>query len=241
MEWDLAVTARCLEEDLGLSGWLDPDGIRASDNEAVSCFHAMRAQQPVGVEHVVSLREDVYSLHCGQSRGATWYDEDQRVVWLLAYGLHRSGSRNDAYTKFVRLARNDALFPTEDDYFRIFTWRDEQIGASLTKEASALVAVAKNEPGREIRALVGDAISVSLVIDTVEESGKSASCLHVAISMAFRQAMPFDLPKEWILLVLAGFFPDSNLQALMGESHRHFPTRELDANEISFMDCWGDL
>lgn len=95
----LRVTARCLEEDL--------DGTTAADaerpvgelaHELVQKFVSMRSQDPKGVEKVQPLQNasEVYTLHAGRWRGATWHDAGNNAVWLLAGRLHRSGAPDDA-------------------------------------------------------------------------------------------------------------------------------------------------
>jgi hypothetical protein len=65
----------------------------------------MRSQDPKGVEKVQPLQNasEVYTLHAGRWRGATWHDLDNNTVWLLAGRLHRSGAPDDASPNFKDL------------------------------------------------------------------------------------------------------------------------------------------
>src|SRR4051794_16053368 len=83
--WTLAVTRRCARDDLRISGnWRD----HSESNDVIRAFLSRRGQSPVGQERIEVLiplvQPPCYSLHVGDGRSATWFDEDESVVWLLA-------------------------------------------------------------------------------------------------------------------------------------------------------------
>jgi hypothetical protein len=88
-EWELRLTRRCLEEHLGRSpdtNFGDLVGV-----EIIKAFIARRRERHDNTREVAPLTsgKTVWRLSRGHDhRGATWYDPDDKVVWLLAYGLH---------------------------------------------------------------------------------------------------------------------------------------------------------
>jgi hypothetical protein len=123
-EWELRLTRRCLEEDLGRSpdtNFGDLLGV-----EIIKAFIARRRERHDNTREVAPLTsgKTVWRLSRGHDhRGATWYDPDDKVVWLLAYGLHRSGEPEDA-------------FP----YFSSWTWRVDFCRPSTTTRRSRRTA-----------------------------------------------------------------------------------------------------
>src|SRR6266511_22690 len=102
----LGVTARC-EDDL--------DAIPEADR-LLEKFKELRSRAPESGDLIDGLRErECHSLHSGRYRAVTWYDRQADVVWLLAAGIHRSGSRVDAYAVAIEHERAGRLYPTEQD------------------------------------------------------------------------------------------------------------------------------
>ena len=93
----LAVTRRCLIDDLGFSR---EDSERSLDElrhrPVIADFLTKRQVSPAGQEVIQELAPKLiaYSLHKGRYRAATWYHEALAVVWLLAAALHRTDSRS---------------------------------------------------------------------------------------------------------------------------------------------------
>jgi len=123
------VTARCEEVDLDA---MPPDDASV----LLDKFVEMRSQGPDTGDLINDLHErPCHSLHSGRYRAATWYDTEHDVVWLLAAGLHRSGSRDDFYNVAVRIEQAGRLYPTADDYERLV---NEALLHQLTQEAKTL-------------------------------------------------------------------------------------------------------
>lgn len=237
MDWELAVTARCLREDAGIRGALTSIAPAAIDHGVVRCFVEKRGQKPTGLERIQALRRDIFSLHCGRYRAATWYDKAQDVVWLLAFGIHEEGSARDAYAVFERLHGNDDLLPTAADYEVLLAWRDERFEQALTHEPESLIEKAMASPGHEIRWNVAELVPVAVVY----ERESDIACLFVAITMELTPNGDFRPPKEWLPLVLAGFYRTTPFDRLIETLHHpdmELPTRGVHPNELLFMDCW---
>lgn len=73
-------------------------------------FRELRMEAPEEGERVSSLAErDCLSLHGSRYRGVTWYDRERDGVWLLAVGVHREDSQEDAYAAAAALERAGRL------------------------------------------------------------------------------------------------------------------------------------
>jgi hypothetical protein len=96
-KWELRVTERCLAEDLGVGA--DSSFADISGAEIIRAFIKKRCTRAENTRQVTPLTcGPVWVLASGNDhRAGTWFDEDQRVVWLLAYGRHRSGQNDDFF------------------------------------------------------------------------------------------------------------------------------------------------
>src|SRR5512132_3123977 len=164
MGWELRVTIRCLEEDLGLpeaASKLPIDEL-AEQNSVIASFREKRGQSPDGVEKVQPITSNVvvYTLHAGEDRAATWYDERAGVVWLLAAGFHRSGQRMDAYPHFKQLDEIGRLLPTREDYELLVQAQTLDFAGRLLEEIPPLRDAALAEPGNVVEGLLGGRVAV---------------------------------------------------------------------------------
>lgn len=106
---DLAITGRCLEQDL--LGSLE---LEVAEH-VVEVFVQRRGQDPESGETMARVGGPLRKLHADLSggrsvRAVTWYDRRQDVCWLLGAGMH-----DDFYTYVEALARTDAHLPTATD------------------------------------------------------------------------------------------------------------------------------
>lgn len=151
---NLRVTKRCLKNDLGLDEDLAKQDARdfKGNHPAVKKFVDMRGAAP-------SLAEPIYgpfprglicSLHVGQSRAVTTWDETENVCWLLAYDdYHRNGEPDDAFEVFIGLYHADELLPTEEDWSQFFADNEDTFFDGLLKTGQRLLERARANPGRE--------------------------------------------------------------------------------------------
>lgn len=227
--YELRVTARCLAEDLGM-----PPATPFCDARAhpiVAAFEAERSKDPGAGKTVgpSAGNRTLFRLAVGHDhRGATWYDEVEGVVWLCAYGRHRSGQPDDAFPHFAALRRSGRVEPTVDDYEVLFVDRDRRFVETVFQDAQALLAAAQARPGEEHAALLGGRLDVAVVVEAVEGLEE----VYVAFSVA-------NIDHREVLVVLEAFFPYATFSAW--ELVEKLPTRPLKAedSEICYRILWS--
>lgn len=227
----LRVTIRCLVDDLGIDGANARREVRELDHAICRAFETKRSQSPIGVEKLQPIATDaeVYTLHAGRWRGATWYDEENNAVWLLGCGYHRSGEKDDVYPYLKELDFKGDLFPASEDYELLFEFQDTSFAEALIADVPILMDEARAHPGTEVTQLIAQRIRISVVVEMADD----LEAWWAAVSM---QLLPgeSEMPAAWLSLVLAAFFPDvSNpLELLTGEK---LPTRSARPDELVFV------
>ncbi len=227
--YDLRITQRCVVSDLGFDPSITFADARA--HPIVHAFESQRALDPIGTRTIGPAAGEmtVYRLGYGHDlRGATWPDQAERVVWLCAYGLHRSGEDDDAFPYFDELIRGGTLLPTEGDYAALFDDRGQRFADTLYDDAQQCLARARSNPGVEQVGVLGGEQATAVVVnvvDTLEE-------IYVAFSVA-------DIDTVRLVMILSAFdvdapFPDWDLVET-------FPTRplRLDDGEICYRILHG--
>lgn len=216
-EWELRITARCLAEDLGTTG--DADFEELLRIEIVKTFVKDRGERVHDTRQVAPLTcgREVWVLARGHDhRGATWHDEENRVVWLLAYGLHRSGRSDDFFPRCKRLDADGRLLPTDADYERLVRDRDKRFAFAIRIEAPLVLRDARRASG-EHRFMLGGEFGICVAVEVVEELE--------AITVAFRvDSTHIDL----VPIVLAAMQPGE------WEPATRMPSRRLDPMECAF-------
>lgn len=221
---ELRVTKRCQERDLEIvGGFAQLEAHPIVQALVTKRSHATSSAKTVGPAHG---HLTLYHLGEGDDhRGATWHDQPNRIVWLCAYGVHRSGTDDDAFQVFDALIKARKIYPDENDYVQ---WRAETavlFAGRLDMDASALLERAKAAVGSEVRGRVGPPeIGVLIeIVETLEET-------YVAMS-------GFDVQPMWVPQILAALYPHRTYQEwLMREK---LPTRELQNDKAEF--CFGIL
>lgn len=207
--YELAATERCIRRDLDLpvDAVAEEPATQRERHALLEAFYARRAQSPVGQETIEGLQANIvaYSLHAGRWRGLTWHDEELAMVWLLAGRYHRSGERDDSYPHFRGLAKH-RLLPTEEDYERVFDREAQAFAETVASDVAAIAEQARAQSGEIASGRVANRIAVR----AVEQDGS----LQVAVKM---QLYPGDeqVPVEWLMTVLAAFFPDARFEELL--------------------------
>jgi hypothetical protein len=169
--YELRITARCLEEDLEMSR--DTPIGDLLDHPIVKALIKDRATDPDAGKTIgpAAGEDTIRRLSYGNDhRGATWWDRVEKVVWLCAYhGRHRSGAADDPFKKhFPELLAARRMKPTGVDYAALFAERDERFIDLVHADAQALLAKARQEPGVEKRAVVGGEANVGCLVEVVE-------------------------------------------------------------------------
>jgi hypothetical protein len=170
--WELRITRRCLDEDLNA----DPD----ADFDDVAGLEIVRALVRERSSHHEGARE-VAPLTCGQTvwrlahqhdhRGATWFDADEEVVWLVAYGRHRSGQDGDFFPYCKAPDADDRLLPTAEDYKRLILERDRRFIDAVRVEAPIILHDARQDPGTEVRRRLGGELGAGIAVEVLQPPG----------------------------------------------------------------------
>lgn len=170
--WTNAARNRCLVDDLGIDGANARRERRELDHAICRAFEAKRSQSPIGVEKLQPITTDaeVYTLHAGRWRGATWYDvEENNAVWLLGCGSHRSGEKSDVYPYLKELDSKGDLFPASEDYELLIEFQDTSFAQALIADVPDLMDEARARPGNEATGLIAHRVKVSVVVEMADE------------------------------------------------------------------------
>jgi len=141
---DLAITARCLEQDL--LGSLAPEVAE----HVVEVFVERRAENPEGGETMARVGGPLRKLHADLSggrsvRAVTWYDRGRDVCWLLAAGMHE-----DFYEYVEELAETDAHLPTAADVANFEADAPVRLMSRVVRNAKSALDEALREPGKDV-------------------------------------------------------------------------------------------
>jgi hypothetical protein len=170
-DYELRITVRCLEEDLGTPG--DTPISELLGHPIIKALITDRATDPDAGKTIGPEAGDdtIRRLGYGHDhRGGTWWDRTEKVVWLCAYhGKHRSSAAGDPFKKhFPELIAGKRMKPAAADYEALFAERDERFVDLVHRDAQALLAEARREPGAEKRAVVGGEANVGCLVEVVE-------------------------------------------------------------------------
>lgn len=199
---ELRITDRCWKGDLKLSPAHDDLAEVAKRHPIVSKFLALRSQSPTGQEifKQVDSRPDVYTLHAGQQRGATWYDKEYYVVWLLGFATHRAGHHSDAYELLAELDRKERLLPTVEDYETLLRDRAAREIPEMVFKVRSLLAQARAEPEAFHSTIVRDGVQVRLCVIQAADSTGSLEEFRLAISA-------YHLQDGWMDIIRTTLWP----------------------------------
>jgi hypothetical protein len=217
--WELRVTKRCLEDDLNADDDAPFDSILGL--HVVKAFVKDRQEVTYGTRQVspIECRPEVWVLAQGdRHRGATIYDPEQEIVWLIAYGKHESGSPKDFFPYCKGLAKTGTLLPTEEDYEGLLADRGSHFAEAVRIEAPMLLLVASRTEG-EHRCTVGGSLGAGLCVEV------STAPDATAITVAF-----FATEVEWEqgLTLLAAINPGK------WDPVPRMPSRDLEDGEVAF-------
>ncbi|HET6495461.1 MAG TPA: hypothetical protein VFH61_08885 [Thermoleophilia bacterium] len=172
------ITLRCFSEDLGLA-LPGVDSELAADHPIADELVTRAPTAPAGLKRILAIGASlVYRLQRGRHRGAAWPDEKGDVPWLLATGLRRQGSSEDAYAHFARLHEAGRLLPTPDDAARIRLEAAARRYRRLSAEIPAAVGEARESAGHCISAAFDGVIPCRMLLVT----GQACDELWVAVA-----------------------------------------------------------
>lgn len=158
------ITLRCYSEDLCLALPSLQQELDA-DHPLVDELIDRAPTAPAGLKRILSIHTPlVYRLQRGRHRGAAWPDEPRAVFWLLAAGLRRAGSSDDAYCHFERVHDAGRLLPTDDDVARMRLEAAARRYRAFAAEVPALVSEARRHLGESVAARLGGDIPCRLLL-----------------------------------------------------------------------------
>lgn len=196
----------------------------AAAHTIVDALRSKRDVTPEGAKTVGPRNQDRTLFHLGMGhdhRGATWFDTVDGVVWLCAYGLHRSGAPDDAFPYFHSLTRSGQIWPAAEDYTWLEVDRAERLADALPEAAQNLLDVARGQPNIEHRAVIGPG-EVGMVVEIVETLEET----YVAVVVT-----TMGDPTRLVTL-LGAFYPERAWSDW--QDRDHLPTRALAAGELCF-------
>lgn len=218
-QWELRVTQRCLEEDLDRRG--DTPFENLLGIEIVKALVARRRDRYDNSRQVTPLSSGkiVWRLARGHDhRGATWYDDQERVVWLLAYRRHRSGDPADAFPYFKKLDAEGRLMPSLADRESLELDRGRRFVEQVMRLVPRLVERARENPEVEQHASIGGTAHVGVAMEIVD-----------TLSETYLRISPLNLRPAWLEIVLAAVFGDR-----AWEVTDRFPGRPPSDQELRF-------
>jgi hypothetical protein len=158
------ITLRCYTEDLCLALPSLQQELDA-DHPLVDELIDRAPTAPAGLKRILSIRTPLaYRLQRGRYRGAAWPDESRAIFWLLAAGLRRAGSSDDAYCHFERLHDAGRLLPTDDDAARMRLEAAARRYRAFATEVPASVGEARRHLGESVDARLGGDIPCRLLL-----------------------------------------------------------------------------
>lgn len=212
----LRITQRALR-DLGLKD-VAPNDIetireRTLDRDFIDKFIEQRSEYPSGTAGPMRNvgRHDIYSLHGRDGlRGATWYDPEISVCWLLGV------ARQHRYDIFDERATEGTLLPTEDD-FAIYFEEAESFEEQIKPGLRVLILAAFASPWTPQRATLGNLLraEVSVVAEPVESSYLADKYFSVQVPPLNRGVLePLGWPGKDLLARLAELALDADFDEL---------------------------
>lgn len=177
--YELRITVRCLADDLGLAS--SATFADALAREIVEAFKVKRHKVPIGAKTVgpTAGSKTLYHLGIGDDhRGATWFDPIERVVWLCAYGFHRSGADEDFFQQVGPLIASRAVYPAQADHRRVLAERQLRFAEVGPLDAERLVEAARSSPDQIASGVLAREMSVRVKV----EPGADLDSIYVAFS-----------------------------------------------------------
>jgi hypothetical protein len=198
------------------------------DHEVVQAFVDKRKDHPKGNEPFVLPKHGPIADKLRWTerwRGATLYDSEENVVWLLGFGYHTSGRPDDVYEVLEASDVEDKLLPTTEDYELFLDAREADLPDLLLRNAEEMLHEAHANPGTEVRRLIGGTFPISLVVE--RENGMTATWLAISYRLLRGEYEP---PPEWEQFILAAFFPGRRPEDIQSPEQR-LPTRATGSEE----------
>lgn len=202
----------------------------AERHKGVAKFLQMRSQKPDGLEVVKGFPGPmaIWSLHAGRDRGLTAHDREYGVVWLLAFGIHRSGERSDLYKYAEILHDAGRLMPEKEDYERLLRRRNAKIVPAMLSRLAALQAQARAELGQTQTVRLPFGVVVSLRI----EQETQHSGLLPGLETKWLAIETDRLQRGWLPIIQGALI--AHAVPPVWQYTQEFPLRAPDLRELRF-------
>lgn len=221
------VTIRCLRDDLGQS--LPPADVDLGDVDHVLMAECRRlaATAPDSQKRILSIPSPlVFRVAHGRWRGATWVEEDAKIMWLLAAELREEGSLDDAYVYFSGLLDAGTLLPSDDDRLRDRVEAGARFIDTARHDVASLLEEAASTPGAERDAIVAGRIPVFAFVERTGE----ADWIWFAVSLRGADATAVRDRERDVVFALA----EEAAGGMEWEWVRDWPTaRDLEWYEVA--------
>ena len=158
----------------------------------------------------------------------SFYDEDEAVIWLVAYGRHRSGASDDFFPRCKELDVEGRLLPVQADIARMYRDRDKRFVEAVTIEVPLALKAARETEG-EYRCTIGGELGTGLAIEVIEELEATS------ITVAFRPAAGGPLTT---VTMEQGQVLLQSLACGKWEMIGRMPSRDLEPDEVAFTVTW---
>lgn len=230
---ELRITERCCRDDLGIEPGATDIQELAESSMIVRKFIGLRSASPDDAQELFSSasRSDIYTLHAGQMRGATWHDREYGVVWLLGFGTHREGDRTDAYAVLARLDERGQLLPTAEDYEALILERDARQVPAMVAEMRSLLKRARATPEKIHSVLLSVGVRVSLYVVVENDGSEALEEFHLAVSAK-------QLEDGWLEIIRTALWPSEEIDAW--EYTKKFPLKGPSKTELRFTH-WHEI
>lgn len=162
------ITLRCLTEDLG---WEIPPpdvDLGELDHPLIDEARRLAPTSPRGQKRILAIDHPlVYRIRHSNQRGATWFDVEHAVLWLLAIEKREAGSEDDAYAYFAELHRAGQLMPTPNDFLRDRVESVDRLRRAIRIDLRDILAASGD--GREISTELASWIPVRILVKKTVE------------------------------------------------------------------------
>jgi hypothetical protein len=218
-------TIRCLTEDMGLELPGRDVDLGEIDDPWLDELRRISPTSPTGQKRILSIAHPlVYRLRVSSFRGATWVDEERRIVWLCAVRRREADSDDDAFAWFAELHAKGQLLPSEDDRLRDRAEAVIRLQRGLTAELLNLVDDALSRRGAEIRADLGGYIPFRALV----QSSGGVEEIWCALSSRGVDGNPInDQLRNLLFARLENHYPDA-----IFEVRGDWPTGRLEWWEV---------
>ncbi len=203
--------------DLGFEALAGQDVSRyRSRHPVLASFYKKRTISVVGTQQLekVPNQAEIWNLHAeNPHRAVTWYDEEQDVVFLLAYSTHD-------YDEFVNRYYAETLLPTARDYQDIENHRrsvsglDDDFILVVEGQDPDLVQRALDAPGQVVEEVLASELPAAAILEValIADTQMTGDVYLVLRFMDRLNVRP--LPSDVVADLIPILLPDADYEDL---------------------------